>query len=368
MTTLSRRSFLTTSALALSAAYGSMHVQLRAADLAWLAEVQTPPKELPPTAPKLAPLLVDRNGQPITTLNAWQARRQELRDEWLALLGSEHLKRLPAPQLEVLEEDRVEGVTRQRVRYEVEPDIFTEGYLLRPTAPPEKPRPGVAVFHSTVNDSILQPAGVKGEPNKAFGLHLAKAGYVTFSPRNYLWPVNDRLEAKQEAEKFLERMPKCKGMAKMLYDGQVALDILAAQSDVDPERLGAVGHSLGAKEVLYLAALDDRVKVTVSSEGGVGVSFSNWHDIWYLGPAVKEPSFKRDQHELVALCAPRAFLLIGGDSADGAQSWPYIEAALNVYKLHGGTPKLGLFNHRQGHSMPDVAVTRLVEWCQAWLA
>jgi hypothetical protein len=67
------------------------------------------------------------------------------------------------------------------------------------------------------------------------------------------------------------------------------------------------------------------------------------------------------------LCAPRAFLLIGGDSADGEQSWPYIAAAQPVYKLFGDPLKLGLFNHRQGHSMPDIAVTRLVEWCDAWL-
>jgi hypothetical protein len=317
--------------------------------------------------PQLAPLLVDRAGHAITTKDAWLARRAELRDSWLQFLGSEHLPRRAAPKLEVLEEDRVDGVTRQRVRYEVEPEIFTEGYLLRPTRPADARRAGVAVFHSTVDASLQQPAGVKGEPAKAFGLVLAKQGYVTFCPRNYLWPQNDGIAAKREAEKFLERKPQCKGMAKMLYDGQVAIDILAAQDDVDPERLGAVGHSLGAKEVLYLAALDDRVQAAVSSEGGVGVRFSNWQDLWYLGPAVKEPEFRRDQHELVALCAPRAFLLIGGDSADGVQSWPYIEQALGVYKLYGGTPRLGLFNHHQGHSMPEVAVARLTQWCDVWL-
>ena len=46
-------------------------------------------------------------------------------------------------------------------------------------------------------------------------------------------------------------------------DGFVAVDILAAHPEVDVERLGAVGHSLGAKEVLYQAAFDERIKVAV---------------------------------------------------------------------------------------------------------
>jgi hypothetical protein len=157
-------------------------------------------------------------------------------------------------------------------------------------------------------------------------------------------------------------------MAKMLYDGVVALDILAAEDDVDPQRLGAVGHSLGAKEVLYLAAFDERVKATVSSEGGVGIGFSNWQDIWYLGPSVKEQGFALEHHELLALIAPRAFLLIGGDSADGDRSWPFIAAALPVYKLYGDAAQpCGLWNHHQGHSVPAEAVTRVGQWCGAFL-
>jgi hypothetical protein len=108
----------------------------------------------------------------------------------------------------------------------------------------------------------------------------------------------------------------------------VAVDILAAQPQVDSSRLGAVGHSLGAKEVLYLAAFDERIKATVSSEGGVGIKFSNWNASWYLGAEVDEPNFAREHHELLALTAPRAFLLVGGQSADGDQGWPFIEAAL----------------------------------------
>lgn len=357
-TPLTRRHTL---ALGISA-WACSVLDVRADEPEWLAEVQSPPQKLPASAPKLSPLLVDTQGRAIDSRAAWESHRAALLKKWKAFLGELDAKRSSAPKLEVLSEDRVEGVIRQRVKYEVEPGISTEAYLLRPEAPSDHKRPGVVVFHSTVNHSIHQPAGVMGEPAKAFGLQLAKQGFVAFCPRNYLWPDNDHIAAKQEAERFLKRQPQCLGMAKMLFDGQMALDILAAEADVDDECLCAVGHSLGAKEVLYLAAFDDRVKATVSSEGGIGIGFSNWHDAWYLGPKVKEPGFALEHHELLALTAPRAFLLIGGDSADGDQSWPFIEAALPVYKLFGTPARLGLYNHQAGHSVPQSAITRTSQW------
>ncbi|MCI0357662.1 MAG: sialidase, partial [Planctomycetaceae bacterium] len=181
------------------------------------------------------------------------------------------------------------------------------------------------------------------------------------------WPETSRIAAKEEAEKFLKRAPGTKGMMKMLYDAQVATDILAAQPEVDANRLGAVGHSLGAKETLYLAAFDDRIKATVSSEGGIGTKFSNWNAPWYLGGAIDEPAFTHEHHELVALVAPRPFLLIGGQSADGDQGWPFIAAALSVYELYGKPARLGQYNHRQGHAVPPAAVKRIEEWLLAYL-
>jgi hypothetical protein len=152
-------------------------------------------------------------------------------------------------------------------------------------------------------------------------------------------------------------------MAKMLYDGRRALDVLAAMPEVDPQRLGAAGHSLGAKEALYLAAFDQRVKAAVASEGGIGVEFSNWDAPWYLGTR----PVGHDHHELLALVAPRAFLLIGGQSADGARSWPFIATALEVYRMHGQPCRIGLFNHGQGHTIPAAAEGRAYEWLQTYV-
>ena len=106
--------------------------------------------------------------------------------------------------------------------------------------------------------------------------------------------------------------------------------MLAAERDVDPDRLGAIGHSLGGKEALFLAAFDDRIRAAVSSEGGIGIGYSNWDAPWYHGEDVHRPGFPLDHAQVLALVAPRSFLLVGGDSADGDRSWPYIDACLPV--------------------------------------
>ena len=365
MPQLDRRTFLAAGVAACAAASAARGSESRK-HVPWLAEIQTRPEKLPADAPRLGDLLVDARGKKIATLEDWKQRHQELRQWWLDFLGPMPAERKTPPKLEVVDEDRADGVVRQLVKYDVEPGIATEAYLCRPAKIDGKV-PGIAAFHSTVDHSIRQPAGVEGAPEKAFGLRYAKAGMIVFCPRNYLWPETKRIVPQGEAEKYLQRVKGSKGMAKMLYDSLVAVDILGAMPEVDDKRIGAVGHSLGAKEVLYLAAFDERVKVTVSSEGGVGTRFSNWDAPWYLGPAIKEPTFTHEHHELLALVAPRPFLLIGGESADGDRGWPFIERALDAYKLYGEPCPIGQYNHRQGHAVPPQALERMDEWLATYL-
>ncbi|MFN0020995.1 MAG: dienelactone hydrolase family protein [Pirellulaceae bacterium] len=363
-----RRTFLAASSASLLASRlcRTEADEKKSKNVPWLREIQTPPAKLSADAPKLADLLMDGDGKKITSLAGWENRRKELRKWWLEFLGPMPAERKAAPKLKVLEEDRPEGVIRQLVEYEVEPGILTQAYLLKPARQEGKVL-GVVAFHSTVDESILQPAGVKGVPEKAFGLRFARQGRVVFCPRNYLWPDNTHIAAKEEAEKFQKRMPKSKGMAKMLYDALVAVDILASLPEVDAERIGAVGHSLGAKETLYLAAFDERVKVTVSSEGGIGTKFSNWDALWYLGDSIKGPAFTHEHHELLALAAPRPFLLIGGDSADGDRGWPFIEQTLKVCQLYGNPLPVGQYNHKKGHAVPPESEQRIEEWFATYL-
>jgi hypothetical protein len=189
-------------------------------------------------------------------------------------------------------------------------------------------------------------------------------------PRCFLW--QDATSLNDAVALHRKRHPQTMGMAKMLYDAERAVDLLLAQPDVDPQRIGAYGHSLGAKETLYLAAFDDRIQAAVASEGGIGFESTNWEAPWYLGPAIKEPGFARNHHELIALIAPRPFLVLGGESgrgaADGDRSWPYLAAALPVYRVFGEPARLGLLNHGRGHLLDLEMQGKLAEWLEASLS
>ena len=335
-------------------------------DVPWLHEVLEPPAGASGPSRPLGPLLVDARGRPITTLDGWRRRRTDLLQAWHDLLGPLEAERTRPPALEIIAEDRVGEVVRQLVQYLVEPGVRTEAFILAPRELRRR-RPAAIVFHSTVPESIRQPAGLADASEKHFGLALARRGFVTFCPRNFLWPETTRMAAEDETRRFRQRHPRAKGIAKMLFDGQLALDILAARPDVDRSRIGCIGHSLGAKEALYLAAFDPRITAVVSSEGGIGTKMSNWDADWYLGDIVNQPAFAREHHELLALAAPRPFLLVGGNSADGTASWPWLAAALPVYRLYGEPPRLGLLNHKRGHTLPADVEPRLLEWLETYV-
>jgi pimeloyl-ACP methyl ester carboxylesterase len=206
-----------------------------------------------------------------------------------------------------------------------------------------------------------------GHADLHIALHMAQRGYVALAPRCFLWQYAAPGKLGAAVDWVHARHPKVTGMAKMLYDASRAVDILAAQADVDPRRVGAVGHSLGAKEALYLAAFDERIRAAVASEPGISLKSSNWDAPWYLGDEVKKPGFGLDHAQVLAQCAPRAFLLIGGNSADGDVSWPYIAESMPVWRLTGNADGVGLFNHRGGHAFPPVAQSHADEWLDWFL-
>lgn len=293
---------------------------------------------------------------------------------WSAFLGAfEHRK---TSQTSIRWKETVaqaDGLSRSLIEYETEQGQWTEAFVLRPAHKDvQQMLPGAVVFHSTVDNSLFQPVGLAG-PNsnqaasqdalrKAYALHLARRGYVTVSPRNYLWPTSIEIAAGREAEKFKQRHPHRKGMARMLLDSLCAVDVLLSLEGVDPQRIGAIGHSLGAKEVLYLAAFDTRIKATVSSEGGIGIQQSNWDAPWYLGVDCLQADFELNHHQLLAAVAPRAFLLIGGEASDGQASLSYLRQALRAYRTMGVPERLGFYNHRQGHQVTDESLERSLQW------
>jgi hypothetical protein len=310
-------------------------------------KLQTPPARQQTNAPQLSSLLVNSEGGPISSKRSWHKQRARLKQRWESFLGG--LPKTKAPlKTEVLATEELAEFTRQLIRYQSEEGLYTDGYLLTPK-PAKGKMPAVVVFHPT---TPLQAKGVAGlDPEypeeKWHGVQLVRRGYIVWCPRNYIetegtnWAGN--------AARVKARHPSWTGMTRMVWDAIRAADFVESLPNADRHRIGCLGHSLGGKEVPYAMAFDERYRAGVSSEGGIGLRFSNWAAPWYLGAKIDQPGFNLENHEVLALVAPRAFLLLAGDAADDDRSWTFIQAAKPIYELLGAPGNIGWLNHHLGH-------------------
>jgi dienelactone hydrolase len=330
----------------------------------WPALVQRPYRDLPTPDLGLKPLLVTADGKRVTTKADWERARRALHDAWLARLGQPPAKpdRL---DVQVEKDEKLDGYVRQLVTFASEGDDRLRAYLLIPAGLKEgEKRPAVVVFHPTTADTLREPAGLGKRPEMALALQLVRRGYVALSPECYIMKGGG---AKAQAAALAKRRPGWTGLGKMTFDASRCVDFLETRPEVDRERIGCIGHSLGAKEVLYALAFEPRYKVGVFNEGGIGLRMSNWTDPWYLTEEMKPHIPEMENHQVMALAAPRPLLVLGGDSADGDASWAFVKAVLPVYELLGAGDRVGLSNHKGKHSFPREARRLAYRWLDHWL-
>ena len=334
--------------------------------------LQQPPAVVPQYPVALRPLT-----GPGATRPEWERRREELRRAWMDWLGP-----LPdsKPPLEARFEEKevLSGFSRQRVTYQVEPGLRIDAMVLLPE-PVRDRMPLILLFHPTYDGHYRRAVGLEGagEPERQQALQWVEAGYAVVAPRCFLWeelpggfqalPGENGWAA--HARHMRERHPGWKAVTRMLWDGIRALDLAESIPGVDPGRIALFGHSLGAKEVLYVGAFDPRPRCVVFSEGGIGMWQSNWNAPWYLGPEIRDPGFPREHHELLALMAPRPFLLLAGGegAADTDASWLFIEAARPVYGLFGMPEGVGWLAHGLGHRYGAGARVAAEAFVARWL-
>lgn len=319
-------------------------------------------------------LLRDAAGGRIASVAAWQGARAQIEADWRAYLGA-----CPFPDFEshVIEGEVVDhgDCTGRRVQIKTEPEYFEEGYLLTPKEPADVPRPAVVVFYYEVETPTGLTADEPGPNPRHFARHLVQQGYVTLAVRWFHEGYVGRprggegLSARyrESVQRFRSLAPEWKGLGRVAWDASRTVDYLASLDSVDPERIGCMGHSLGGKMALYAAAFDARFKAVIASDLGIGLAFSNWEQPWYLGPEIREPGFPLDHHQLLALIAPRAFLLISGESADGDRSWAYLNSAQDVYRLYDAEGAIGMVNHRTGHTPTMDSLAAAYAWLKGRL-
>jgi dienelactone hydrolase len=331
----------------------------------WRTLVQKPYAKLAVADVGLRPLLAAADGKKITTRAEWDKARRKLLRAWEARLGKPPAR---AAKLDVRIEktEKQDGYTRQLLSFRTEGKDRLRAYLLTPAGLKDREkRPAVVVFHPTTNETLKEPAGLGKRPGMALALHLVRRGYVTLSPECFIMKDGG---ARSQAAALENRRPGWTGLGKMTFDASRCVDFLETLPAVDKKRLGCIGHSLGAKEVLYAMAFEPRFRVGVFNEGGIGLRMSNWTDPWYLTSKMKRHIPAMENHQVLALVAPRPFLVIGGNSADGDASWTFIKAVLPVYELLGAGDRIGMHNHKAKHRFPREARRLAYRWLDHWLS
>ena len=232
------------------------------------------------------------------------------------------------PDVRVLEVHNMGTHERKLIEYSVEPGERITAWLLVPMGM-EEGVPAIVACHQHAGEYYLgksEPAGLTRNSMYHYGLDLCLRGYVVLCPdhlgfedrrpKEFLRRENGALEDAQY-ERFLLCQYIANGstlQAKYLSDLTVAVDVLGSLPVVDANRIGAIGHSLGGQETLWLTWFDHRIKAAVSS-CGFGQIQSILRDHVAHNLAMFTFDFLNqagDVHALVKGIAPRAFLMTNG--------------------------------------------------------
>ncbi|MCC7490798.1 MAG: dienelactone hydrolase family protein [Fimbriimonadaceae bacterium] len=251
-------------------------------------------------------------------------------------------------------------VIREELTIQTAPGLRVPATLLRP-ARQERPAPGIValhdhgaffvwgrekILHADPQPAVLATFQKQYYGGRAIAWELARQGYVVIAIDAFYWgerrllvdgdpadwrerPVDlpaDRVAAYNQRSSLhadvVQRAIASTGhtwAGMMAVDDLRTVDYLASRPEVDPQRLGCVGLSMGGYRSGQLIAADERIKAAVAV--GWMCSFpaqlrSKVRNT--LGHMFMVPGLNRflDYPDIVGLAAPRALLVING-SQDG---------------------------------------------------
>jgi dienelactone hydrolase len=315
----------------------------------------------------------DQEHQPLlrfqaTSREAWECWRTELRETlWHLLLGGWHPERVPL-NMAWLDEYEEECYIRRKLTYETAPGITAVAYLLIPKGAPF-PRPAVLCLHG--HGQGKEMVVTKGNPQD-YGVRYVERGYVVLAP-DHIGFGERAEEAGGDATKGYRlvwlklQLLGLTVMGLRLWDLLRALDLLQSLPEVIPERLGCCGLSLGGELTLYLAALDERVRVAVIS-GFLNTFRQTFYAVEHCNCGYIPGILKyAEMGDIAALIAPRPLLVETGKRDAGFPTSGALEAyatARRAYELLGATECIDIEIFDGGHAFSG---RKALPWMDRWL-
>jgi len=230
-----------------------------------------------------------------------------------------------------------------------------------------KKLPAILVLHGThaLGKGVVDGQGDK--PNRAHARELAQRGYVVIAPD---YPsFGDLKDHDFENDRYKS------ATMQAIFNHMRCIDLLQSRADVDPGRIGVIGHSLGGHNSMFVSAFDERIKVTVSSCGWTQFEYYNigeegskryggrlgpWAQTRYM-PLIRskydldERKIPFNFSDIIFAIAPRAFFSVSplNDSnfdVEGVRKG--ISIAEKVYKTLGASEMLQVRYPQAEHDFP----------------
>ncbi len=250
--------------------------------------------------------------QPVKTIDDWELRRRDILTGIEATMGTlpDRSKLGPVAYEVVLGSDMpVNTFTRVRLRIDVGDGDVLSAWLMVPRGLRDR-APAVLALHQT-NGALGKDevVGLGGSANLHYGFELVQRGYIVLAPD---YPTLGKYQYDFEKDRFVS------GSMKGIWNHMRCIDLLSERDDVDPDRIGAIGHSLGGHNAIFLAVFDPRVKAIVTSCGWTpfhdyyGGDLTGWTGERYVSRIRdvygQDPDrVPWDYYEMIAALAPRGF-------------------------------------------------------------
>lgn len=331
----------------------------------------------------LLDLWVDGKGySQVSSTKEWNEKRLAIQEVLFDFLKPRPDELQPL-DVKILSEEDAGGYVRRKIEYSTLPGERVRAYLLIPHRQAEFPGPAILALHQTTSCGKDEVVGLCGSSSMAYGLDLVRKGYVVLAPDGITMGERADGPVGGETSEVYKRHPQWSALGIMTWEAIQAVNVLVSLPEVDPERIGCVGHSHGGYGALLLAAFDSRLKATVSSCGFVGLSHDSNPMRWAktfefvalpeLRPYIKKRTFPFDFHELLALIAPRPFMNICSTNdpvfPGSAESARLADSAVaEVYeRVYGSRSLLETVTHSSGHSFPPSVKQEAYRWLNKWL-
>jgi dienelactone hydrolase len=315
------------------------------------------------------------------TKEEWEKRRADVKTKVLATLG-DLPPRPEKPKAHLVSVEIHTGFRLERLRIDNGEDGVMSAMLLVPDVV-KTPAPTILWLHSSSYDhhQLLQPNTNGGaEP---LGLTFIKRGWVVFAP-DAAWygdragqgPAGPR-ETAREQQDSLHKYNLWYGRtlwSMFVRDDQIALDYLSTRPEVDGNKIGATGISMGSTRSWWLAAVDDRIACAVGVacltryENLLKHGQLRAHGTYYFVNGILKHF---DTEGVIALIAPRPVLFLTGelDSGSPADGIRVIEEKVaGVYKtLSAGERFRSIRYPEVGHTYTPAMRKEMLAWFDRWL-